>query len=447
MLSRVLRTIRRHQLLVGSDANRILCAVSGGPDSMALLGCLWELAPRLRLTLEVVTVDHGLRPEAAREIAMVQERSAALGLPWHCVRVDVAASRRKGQGPPGGERGGVQEVARRLRLAALAELAARRGLGRVALGHQADDQSETVLFRILRGTGIAGLSGIPYLREPFVRPLLDVTRTEIQRYLNRRSLPSVTDPSNADLRYARARLRHRVLPLLRQENPRVDQALRSLAAIVAAARRDTMVSEILSGARDADVHLPTRVVNEIALAAREGVGTRSFDVAGRRRVTVAYGQVRFEATDSSLPVGRGSIPSVQIDGPGTHSFGTALAVVVRETQDPERPDPKGKGAREHLRWAWFDGDQLSWPLRARPRRPGDRMRPRGGTGSRKLSDLLIDAKIPRLERGSLPVVTAANGELLFVPGIRPAGGATPSPTTRRWIGLAVVAISDHDASG
>ncbi|MEP6654462.1 MAG: tRNA lysidine(34) synthetase TilS, partial [Myxococcales bacterium] len=252
MLSHVLRTISRHKLLgdpyaadlagdlgdsddtsVGArdrlvSSRRVLCAVSGGPDSMALLACLWELAPRLKLHLEVATVDHGLRPEAAAELQLVADRASALSIPWHPVSVDVGAARApdQGDGHPR-QRGGVQEVARRLRLAALAELADRRELGRVALGHNADDQSETVLFRVLRGTGPRGLAGIPYRRGPFIRPLLDVTRAEILAYLDRRSLPYAIDPSNSDVRYTRARLRHRILPLLRQENPRVDVALRT----------------------------------------------------------------------------------------------------------------------------------------------------------------------------------------------------------------------------
>src|SRR4029079_18159666 len=130
----------------------------------------------------------------------------------------------------------------RLRREAPAELAGRRGARRIALAHQADDQAETVLFRIVRGTGLRGLAGIPYRRGPFVRPLLDVTRAEIARYLARRSIPFVEDPSNADPRFSRARVRHRLLPLLAEENPRVREALVALAAEArpsgAAAARD-----------------------------------------------------------------------------------------------------------------------------------------------------------------------------------------------------------------
>jgi tRNA(Ile)-lysidine synthase len=433
---------------------------------MALLACLWELAPRLGLELEVATVDHGLRPQAAAEADLVAQRAADLGLTFHLIRVDVAAARqprsradKEVRAPR--DRGGVQEVARRLRLGALSDLAAQRGLDRIALGHQADDQTETVLFRVLRGTGLKGLAGIPYERGPFIRPLLDVTRDQILRYLHRRSLPYVVDPSNADQRYARSRLRHRILPLLRQENPRVDSALRSLAG--AAAERLTPapgLSEVLGSG----VHVPTRVIAAIESAAREGHGTRSYHLGGGRQVTVSYGRVSLTDVIADPEHRRAGVAvatrvrelsmarrHITIPGPGTHPFAGGREIVVREEEAPIPPVGAGQqgdgddGGAKRVQWAWFDGAGLSWPLVARVRRPGDRMLPRGGTGSRKLSDLLIDAKVPRRERAGLPVVTTADGQLLFVPGVRPARTGTPSVATKRWIGLAVVRNTDHDA--
>ncbi len=447
---------------------------------MALLACLWELGPRLGLELEVATVDHGLRLGAAAEISLVAERAADLGLPFHPIRVDVAAARERPVPRPqadgavpghsaGRGGGGVQEVARRLRLSTLAELAATRGLDRIALGHHADDQTETVLFRILRGTGLNGLTGIPYRRGAFIRPLLDVTRAQILTYLTRRSLRFATDPSNADLRYTRARLRHQVLPFLRKENPRVDQALRSLATAAAARFAEPPGLADIVGA---GVHIPIRVLAEIRSAAREGHGTHSFDVNGRRQVTVSYGQVSLKTSDAeprrawtvpeSPPKTNDSEahPIDTICGPGTYQLASGVEVLVREEDAPRLPprrrraDDRGSGGsdageggdgRGRDGWCWFDGAELSFPLLARPRRPGDRMHPRGGTGSRKLSDLLIDAKIPRQARNLLPVVTTAKGELLFVPGLRPSRTAAPSVSTIRWIGLAVARNADHDA--
>jgi len=359
MLSAVLRTIATHALFQRGD--RVLVAVSGGPDSMSLLHALWEARDRLGIALEVATIDHGLRPEAAAEIALVRARADALELPFVSVAVDVRRER---------GRASLQDAARRARLGALAALATERGAARVALGHNADDQAETVLFRIVRGTGLRGLGGIPYRRDPFVRPLLDVRRAEIERYLARRSIPFVRDPSNADPHYARARIRHQILPLLAGENPRVAQALINLA--------------------------------------RAARGEWSPPVAIRRQP---------EREPSPLPA------ALRIDRPGTYPWGEGRLEIEEQVI--------GASIEGEAPLAEFDAGRLTWPLVVRPRSPGDRMRPRGGPGSRKLSDLMIDAKIDRGRRARLPVVTAADGALLWVPGLRPAEVARPSRETRR----------------
>jgi len=404
MLSAVLATIGAHDLLRAGD--RVVVAVSGGPDSMALLHALWELRDRLGVTIEVAAVDHGLRADARREIDLVRERATALGLPFSAVDVDVAGARR-------GRRGvSVQDAAREVRLRALASLAAQHGANRVALGHQADDQAETVLYRIVRGTGIAGLAGIPYRREVFIRPLLDVTRAQILRYLRRRSIPFVEDPSNADPRFARARMRHEILPALARENPRVAEALRALAS---AARGGPAVNVEPAAASS----LSRRAAVTVARLAARG-GTASIDVAGGRRVEVSYGAVRLRDREGGRDAGRAPGPVVVIDRPGRYPWPVGGVLEVRE-------DASGGEA--------FDADRLAWPLVMRARRAGDRMRPRGGRGSRKLSDLMIDAKIPRPLRGALPIVTTADDVVVFVPGLRPAEAGRPSAAAHRRISL------------
>jgi tRNA(Ile)-lysidine synthase len=404
MLSTVLRTIATHALCARGD--RVIVAVSGGPDSMALLHALWEGRERLGLTLEVAGVDHGLRPAAAEELALVRARAEALGLPFVRLGVDVAAAKR---GPSW------QDAARRARLAALEELAAARGAQRIALGHQADDQAETVLFRIVRGTGLPGLGGIPYRRGLYIRPLLDVRRAEVLRYLRRRSIPFAEDPSNADLRFARARVRHRYLPLLAQENPRVVEALVALAAS----------ARSRPGGADPIGALPRRVGAAVGRLRARG-GTAALDLAGGRRVEISYGQVRIGPRDTRRAAAGGG-DALVIAGPGAYRWAAGTLDVEEGARRGGRA--RAGGAVE------FDADRLDWPLAVRARRAGDRMRPRGGRGSRKLSDLMIDAKIARGARAALPVVTSARGELLFVPGLRPAEMARPDGGTRRVVRL------------
>jgi tRNA(Ile)-lysidine synthase len=360
----------------------------------------------LGITLEVAGVDHGLRPAAAAELALVRERADALRLRFFTTTADVRAERARGGAS-------LQDAARRARLGALTALATERGATRVALGHQADDQAETVLYRILRGTGLVGVRGIPYRRPPFVRPLLDIRRVEILRYLRRRSIPYVEDPSNADLRFARARIRHKILPALAEENPRVAAALIRLAE--SARQGATAEPELAAvGARPAAV----------ARRLRARGGTAAIDVAGGRQLEVSYGRLqlrsRRHSTSSAMP------DPVVVDRPGRYGFAAAGSIEVQI--DSER-DRRATNADE----VSFDADRLTWPLVVRARRPGDRMRPRGGRGSRKLSDLMIDAKIARPARATLPVLASASGDVLLVPGLRPAEVARPTPETRRFV--------------
>jgi tRNA(Ile)-lysidine synthase len=432
MLSRVERTIREQRLLAPGD--RVLCAVSGGPDSMALMHALWELRDRWRLTLEVATIDHGLRAAARAEVELVAARAADLGLRCHLVTVDVrgahlaARSRRservaRSTGKPRSPRPDAgaswQDVARQLRLAALLQLADDRGAGKVALAHQADDQAETILFRILRGTGVRGLAGIPYQRERLVRPLLDVDRGQILAYLRRRSIPFVEDPSNADPRFARARLRHQVLPALRAENPRLDEALRALAADAARVRAGD-ASDLL----DPLPSLNRRAARVVERLRRAPGGTRRVDVAGGQ-VEICYGNLTWRpAAPAPGETGAAAAepPALTISAPGDYGWEGGPRLAVREGEPVD-------GA------ASFDAELVGRPLRLRRLRPGDRMRPRGGRGSRKLSDLLIDAKIARPLRPRLPVLTTADDEILFVPGLRPAETGRPRAATRRWLSV------------
>jgi tRNA(Ile)-lysidine synthase len=416
VLSRILRTIREHALLARGD--RVLVALSGGPDSTALLHGLLALAPRLDIAVQAACVDHGLRQESADEARAVARRCRALGVSCTVVPVDVGAARRPHVS--------VQEAARTVRLAALQEAATRLGCNKVALGHTADDQAETVLFRILRGTGLAGLAGIPYHRDRFVRPLLDVRRTELLRYLGKRNIAFFSDPSNASRRYARSRIRHDILPMLARENPRVVEALLALS-------REAQ-GQGVKGWRDglpASAHVSRRTAETVQRLVREGRGTRHVAVRDGE-IVVRYGQVLWHPKAAAAEA-RASISGpeeVVLPGPGQFRIFQPPAPAVEVL--PARSDAWQGGNR-----ACFDVAQLRWPLRLRRWKPGDRMAPRKGLGSRKLSDLLIDAKVPRRDRAALPVLCDASGRILFVPGLRPSEAGSPNQDTREWIEVRV----------
>lgn len=229
LLARVRRTIRARRLVERHD--RVLVAVSGGPDSTAMLDVLARLRRELDLDLVAASVHHGLREEADSEIALAGEQASRLGIPFHVLRVHVEP------------RGSLQARARSARYAALAELAHRCGAVRIAVGHTKDDQAETVIARLLRGSGPRGLAGIaPKRADGVIRPLIDATRQDVHSWNEGHGLVFASDPSNANHRFQRVRIRHGLLPRLTEESPALVAHLANLAddarALVALSRRD-----------------------------------------------------------------------------------------------------------------------------------------------------------------------------------------------------------------
>jgi tRNA(Ile)-lysidine synthase len=417
VLSRVLGTIRQRNLVARGD--RLLVAVSGGPDSTALLHGLYKVAQRLGITIVAACVDHGLRSESAEEAREVGRYCQGLGIACEILAADVNRAR--------GAHISLQEAARNARLAVLEGAAVRLGCTKIALGHTADDQAETVLFRIVRGTGLAGLAGIPYQRSRFIRPLLDVRRTEILAYLAKRKIPFVTDPSNANRRYARSRIRHDVLPALAKENPRVVDALLALAH-EAQGPGDGLWRQALP----ADLYLARPTVLTVERWIREGHGTRTMTVRDGE-LSVGYGKVSWAPGKPGQGVcAKGQMREDRlVQGPGPYRFFAPPAPGLEIT-------PACTGAWPAGNSACFDTAKLAWPLCVRAIRPGDRMAPRGGRGTAKLSDLLIDAKIPRQERATLPLLCDATGVILYVPGLRPSQSGRPDEQTREWIEVHVL---------
>lgn len=239
-------TLKERELFPASGA--VLVACSGGPDSQALLHVLKALEPSHGCALIAAGVDHGLRAEAARELDLAEQLANGLGLPFVRLRVTVA---------PGSS---LQAEARRARYEALLACARERGATRVAVGHSLDDQAETVLARLVRGTGIEGLSAIaPRRADGVVRPLIDAERALVHRYVAEAGIAVASDPSNEDPRFLRVRIRRQLLPLLARENPRATQLLAHLAddaregGEALSALADSLLSQARSGSVDLDV--------------------------------------------------------------------------------------------------------------------------------------------------------------------------------------------------
>ena len=431
----------------------VLVAVSGGADSVALLDVLSALARPLDLKLHALHVHHGLRAEAEPEADFVRAFCRELAVPFHLERVAVRRVSVPGADPPWQ---GLEAEARRARYGAFRACAAAVGASAVATGHTADDQAETVLMRLLQGAGPRGLGGIAPVRRPYVRPLLERRRAEVEAHLRARGLSWVEDASNRDPAFLRNRIRHDLVPFLVE---RWDPALAaSLGRAATVARGVVADLEQRAGAAldrlarpeggalvlslDALRRLPEELAAEvlrqglIRLDPRRATLRAPGERALRRvlgnealRRPLRLGRVRIERSGRWLRVGGGPRPGVaprawQVPGRLVlEEVGLSLEARCLTAGADYRPP------RERSTVA-FDADRIPSRLTVRGRRPGDRFEPFGGPGVRRLKSFLIDAEVPRWDRARIPLLEA-DGEIVWVAGLRRGAAAPVTSGTRR----------------
>ena len=421
--------------------SRVLVAVSGGADSVALLFLLHRIAPARELFLEAAHLDHALRPDSSADAAHVRTLCLELGLALTARRTDVAALARS-------RRGGLEEAAREARRAFLRETARERGCDWVALAHQRDDQAETFLLRLLRGAGTAGLAGMRAVAPPFVRPLLPFCRAELVAWLAAEGIAWREDASNLDPAFTRNRVRHELLPLLESFNPAVrgrlvelcrqsaddesDWAQRvagelqrhaefaegecRLPCVVLAQASPALAGRLVRAALQA-VRGDLRRIEATHVAAILSLAT-GIRPQGEAHLPGAWVARRYELMwfRQAPPVTR-PVPTVTIAEPGLYPLGDGRTLSV-QLHDRER----GEGALA----AEFSLDLVGFPLQLRGPLPGDRLQPGGMTGSRKLQDLFVDHKVTAEARDAA-VLVCAGGRLLWVAGIRRCAGLQPAP--------------------
>lgn len=460
----VLRTVREHGLL--RHGERVLVAVSGGPDSMALLTALVALRERLALGLAVAHLDHGLRGDAARQDAeFVAAHAASLGLPSRVENVDVAAGRRRGESP--------EAAARRVRYAFLERAAEAVGATAVAVGHTADDQVETILEGLLRGGELGALAGMPIARPlrpgsaaRVVRPLLEVGRDGVHRFLAERGVPFRIDASNADPAFERNVIRHELLPALEARAGDLRETLLTLAE-----RAGELAGAIeLEAARavDATDEAATLAVEPLrqapSLVRRAAIRRACTTLAGpgevRRRALDAAESLLEGVSGREADLGRGIVArrscdklrlSVRTKGaPDVHEALSVpgrvelaeLGLWVEAERLPHRPASLPKEPCEEV----VDLGRVGERLTVRTRRAGDRFTPLGSSGSKKLKDFLIDARVPRAERASTLIVEGRAG-IVWVVGLRLDDRARVTPHTRRFARLRAGPLAQETKRG
>ncbi|MDP6524937.1 MAG: tRNA lysidine(34) synthetase TilS [Kiritimatiellia bacterium] len=464
MLSKVHKFARHNGLLCPGDT--VLVAVSGGADSVALLHCLAELSSSLEIRLTVAHLDHCIRGKAAQKDAdFVSQQADALGLPHVAGKARVPAlAKRMGIS--------IEMAAREARYNFFARVAKETGATCVATAHTADDQAETVLLRLARGAGASGLGGIraesAHHGIRVVHPMLQVTRSEVIAFLTKRKIEWREDLSNADDAFLRNRVRNEIMPILEEKlNPGMRDALCRSAEISSDENEwiDSIISDIYNdcttgvaeqpgggpvlsssmlkarpkGARRRVIRLwltkcgvPAERLGfdtvervDALLSSRSGSG--SFPVHGTCIVRREYDRLLWTDTEKMIA------PSEfrqTITVPGeTLLNGQGLRVVVTR----ETGVLKQKNAKAGVLPAWASINAVTVGrkrLRLRSWQSGDRIRPMGVPGSKKLQDVFVDAKVPASQRCRIPILECG-GTIVWVPGYRVARGwEVPTPSSR-----------------
>lgn len=421
---------------------RVVVACSGGADSLFLLYLLWRVREALGLELSVLTCDHGLRPESAEEARGVQQRAWTLGLPCQLHQLEVPRQQLADES--------VEMAARRLRRKAYAQAAEAFHAGSVALGHHMDDQAETLLLRLARGTGPRGAGGMEERsplndRVTLVRPLLGYRRAEIAARLHRWGLRGVEDPGNAETDYRRNRVRHEVLPLM--ESRLNAGVVRHLAAFAAQQRKlEAWVSQEARErgkgcVTEACLQLePWRFLPEV-LQERLLMGwLRDRGVDLGRLGSAQMGEI-LRDLNRQVPHARCWEICGQVLRADQDALRLASAVTVSDScevtwpgqvwwaplrrplkiQTAARVDRRASGQRQfdQTLTAFMKKPPAGRPLRLRAPLPGDKYQPLGMQGRMKLSDLFINERLPANIRPLWPVVLCGN-DIVWVPGFRVA---------------------------
>jgi tRNA(Ile)-lysidine synthase len=438
----VLDTIQRHAL-VRRNA-RVLVAVSGGSDSVALLLLLRELEQVGELTVVgVAHLNHGLRPDAGRDEQFCRALADEIGVAFRSEIVDVRAQAEA-------SRISIEDAGRRARYEFFERIADELNADTIATGHTKDDQAETFLLRLLRGAGPRGLAGIHPRVGRVVRPLLEISRDDLRAYLALRDQPFCEDVTNADVSISRNRVRHELLPLLRDRfSPSIQDVLAREASI-ARQDEDRLQQEAIDLASSIVLRGETRDTVELdrsaLIALHPAIAVRVARLALHR---VAPGRfVGFTHIERLLEFARQPDERGTLSLPGQHvarrgptlvlskarftpfsnSFQVLLSIpgevtfgswAISATRCPRAVSHwEGELDWEHRRWeAVLDAERVSPVLTVRSRRPGDRFKPLGmGGREKKLQDVLVDRKIERERRDSLPLVVDEIDRILWVVG-------------------------------
>lgn len=464
VLKQVSQTIQRHRMF--GNGEHVLVGVSGGPDSVALLQILVRLAAQWNLTIGVAHLNHCLRGEASdRDAAFVAELAGRLNLPCHLEAACI-------QTHPSFKKLSLEGAARQVRYEFFDRICRRHSYQKIATGHHQEDNAEMMLMFLFRGSGPAGFSGIPPVRDgKIVRPLIDARRNELVAFLNENELLYQIDQSNCDLRFLRNRIRHETIPyiqaccnpgiietlnrfsrivrsenewvngiiqpvyektLVREESHRAVLSIPEMTALPEAVRRRLIRTAILRikgnlqrisfSHIEAALELADHRRYPLELSLPDGIR-----VLRERHLLTIYLAASVKSCRGSSALPRTAAFRYSVPGPDATVVISETGAVMKFTEIPagsfETPD-----GPPHI--AFLDMEKLKFPLLLRSIQPGDRFRPLGVNGSQKIKKYFIDHKIHRSERVRCPVLVS-NSEVIWLAGHRIGSPFKVLPATRR----------------
>lgn len=447
---KVRATITKYSMLSGGET--VLIGLSGGPDSVCLLSVLHKLKDELDLKLHALYVDHGLRPgETPEEIAFCKKLCEEMSVPFAVKSIDVKTyAMEQGMNK--------QEAARELRYRAFDEVLVDLKAGRVAIGHNADDQVETFFMRFFRGAGPKGLSGIPPVRARIIRPLIETERSEIEKFLEEQRTNFVIDSSNAKEDYLRNRLRLIVVPeirkmnlgitetvgrtmdILREEEKYFDLIVTKTLMKLICRKTDQRIDVFLTPLEAMDKVILRRVlrraidetrglrgmgfvhIEEVIDLIRKGRHGDRLYLPKQMRVIKNYSTL---VITSEVPL---RVTASALNMPGETFLKDIRAVCEATVMDHVSGYGDGKT------WAVFDADKVSAALVVRAREEGDFFYPLGFGKKKKLQDFFVDMKVPRDERDSVPIVVTGN-DIVWIAGYRGDERFKVTEGTKRFLRL------------
>lgn len=440
ILERVEQTIIEHHLIKPGDS--VLIALSGGPDSVGLLNLLLSLREKYSLKLAAAHLDHALRTNSARDRQFCKKLCQKLKIRFHSKRMNIAGMAKR-------KKFTLEEAGRQARYEYFHLLAAQYGYSKIATGHTLDDNVETILLNLIRGTGLHGLSGIPIQRDNIIRPLLNIEKQEIQAFLKSAKLPYLKDPTNRSTKFSRNRIRLTILPEIGKINPSAKANIARMAANVAEElefinEQVKLATEItldkagknkivldLRKLREYDKSLKKKVIEESFRRLSEAPERLSSDtlsrilkvIDGKSGVKTSLDRNIFlENSQDRIAISRSTARLVTDKAVQSDKFVKIKIPGITElpTQDIYLESrileiAPVKSLKGDNKIAYLDNDKMK-NVNLRFWRKGDKIKPFGMSGHKLLSDIFIDRKIPEFDRQTTPLILS-NGEIAWIPGV------------------------------